>query len=161
MNTVTIPCAQPNVTEFVLKGLQLPDTNWGSLCPSSYPQRLRRTPGCVPYGREPLDSRFEVTADPRHLVNKPVRSAELLAEAVEYLVLDKISTHLTDYFNEESFAEQNLKVYRREDVPDILLRNRFLETFSRPTEQRPAFMDLGTPEMQSSIVLATTSDALA
>jgi len=50
-------------------------------------------------------------------------------------------THLTDYFNEDRFSAEYLKKYERSDIPDILLRNRFLETFSRPMNERSAFAD--------------------
>ena len=68
-------------------------------------------------------------------------SAQLLSEAMEYFVLSRLSTHLTDYFAAENFKKENLKEYCREDVPEVLLRNRFLELFSRPMEDRPAFVD--------------------
>jgi len=73
--------------------------------------------------------------------HKRNKSAQLLLEAVEYFVLSRLSTHLTDYFADESFKKENLKVYLREDVPEVLLRNRFLEMFSRPMENRPAFIE--------------------
>jgi len=72
---------------------------------------------------------------------KRQKSAQLLSEVAEYFVLSKLSTHLTDYFAAESFEEENLKEYRREDVPDVLLTNRFLEMFSRPMEDRLSFVD--------------------
>ncbi len=69
------------------------------------------------------------------------KSVNLLLEAVEYFVLDKLSIHSTDYFNTKSLKEENLEEYSREDIPDVLLRNRFLELFSRPMEDRPAFVN--------------------
>lgn len=68
------------------------------------------------------------------------RSAQLLSEATEYFVLDRLSTHLIDYFADENFKEENLKRYGREDIPEVLLSNRFLELFSRPMEERAAFV---------------------
>ena len=72
---------------------------------------------------------------------KSLKSVQLLSEAVEYLVLDMLSTHLADYFNTERFKKKNLKEYERNDIPEVLLRNRFLELFSRPMEDRPAFVN--------------------
>ena len=69
------------------------------------------------------------------------KSVQLLLESVQYFLLSKLSTHLTDYFATENFKKSNLKKYERKDIPEILLNNRFLELFSRPMEQRPAFME--------------------
>lgn len=69
------------------------------------------------------------------------KSAQLVLEAVQYFLLSRLSTHLIDYFAAEEFKKANLKKYERKDIPEILLNNRFLELFSRPMEERPAFMD--------------------
>lgn len=69
------------------------------------------------------------------------KSAQLLLEATQYFLLSRLSTHLTDYFAAEDFKKANLKKYERKDIPEILLNNRFLELFSRPMEERPAFME--------------------
>lgn len=73
-------------------------------------------------------------------ISKP-KSAQLVLEAAQYFLLNKLSTHLIDYFTTEEFKKANLKKYERKDIPEILLSNRFLELFSRPMEERPAFMD--------------------
>jgi hypothetical protein len=89
-----------------------------------------------------------ITEDPaikKHWDREPLgegsESVKLVSEAIEYFVLSKLSTHLTDYFSDESFREKNLKVYGRKDIPDILFKNRFLELFSRPMRERVPFMD--------------------
>lgn len=71
-----------------------------------------------------------------HLNNKSVR---LISEAAEYNILEILSTTLTDHFNDEEFKDDYLKVYRRGDIPDVLLSNHFLDLFSRPREERPLF----------------------
>lgn len=68
-------------------------------------------------------------------------SMKLVHEAVEYYALETLSTHLTDYFNQKQYDESELKEFSREDVPDILLKNRFMELFSAPMENRAAFSD--------------------
>lgn len=73
--------------------------------------------------------------------NKRRKSAQLLSEAVEYFVLSTLSIHLADYFAAESFKKEELKEYRRKDIPEVLLSNRFLELFSRPREDRLAFAE--------------------
>lgn len=66
---------------------------------------------------------------------------ELIREGIEYILLDKLSTHLTDYFNREGASKADrIEVLERADVPEILLRNRFLETFSKPTAEREPFV---------------------
>ena len=105
------------------------------------------------WGKEPLKDLFVLgqTKDKR----KHHKSAQLLSEAAEYFVLDRLSTHLTDYFAAESFKKKNLKEYGREEVPEVLLRNRFLELFSRPMEDRQAFVDRTFGEKgQGEIVFA-------
>jgi len=81
-------------------------------------------------------------------------SVKLVSEAVEYFVLSKLSTHLTDYFSDESFRKKNLKVYERKDIPDILSKNRFLELFSRPMRDRLPFMDDSFDELENGEIVS-------
>jgi len=67
-------------------------------------------------------------------------SLNLIIEATEYFFLEKLSTHLTDYFNKEKIDKKLLVELLRDDIPDILLKNRFLELFSKSTERRVAFL---------------------
>ena len=62
----------------------------------------------------------------------------LIIEATEYFVLRLLSTHLTNYFNDEKFKEQNLTKLERKDIPQVLLENRFLNLFSKPMGERAA-----------------------
>ncbi|MFF0339679.1 hypothetical protein [Kribbella sp. NPDC004875] len=64
---------------------------------------------------------------------------QLVREMAEYVVLDTLSTHLTDYFNHESFDPDLLEEFSRDDVPQVVLRNRVLELFSRDFKDRPGF----------------------
>jgi len=90
--------------------------------------------------KEPLKrgKAFITTAGERK--EKSKRSHQLICEAVEYFVLSQLSTHLTDYFNDEKFRRENLEEFERNDIPDVLLKNRFMELFSRPMEERPSFV---------------------
>lgn len=83
----------------------------------------------------------------------PAASMKLVREAVEYYALETLSTHLTDYFNQEQYDESELKEFSREDVPDILLKNRFMELFSSPMENRAAFSDDHDRGNQEGIVV--------
>jgi hypothetical protein len=69
------------------------------------------------------------------------RACGLICEAIEYYVLNELSMHLTGYFNDKKFKKENLKEFERNDVPEVLLRNRFMELFSKPMEERPHFVD--------------------
>jgi hypothetical protein len=62
----------------------------------------------------------------------------LILEATEYFVLRMLSTHLTNYFNDEKFKIENLTKLERKDIPQVLLENRFLNLFSKPMEERVA-----------------------
>ncbi|RIJ31507.1 hypothetical protein [Henriciella algicola] len=64
----------------------------------------------------------------------------VIREGVEYFLLDRLSTHLTDYFNIKEEKSQ-INTFKRSDVPEILLRNRFLELFSKPQEERESFIE--------------------
>lgn len=76
----------------------------------------------------------------------------MLIELTEYIVLEKISTFLTDYFNQLPSKEkqEQLQTYLRNDVPNILLSNRFLELFSRDMRDRVGFDDHEEDEDDSS-----------
>lgn len=68
-------------------------------------------------------------------------AGQLLVEATEYFLLEKLSTHLTDYFNRSEVDSSRLRELRREDIGAVVLSNRFLDTFSRPMRERAAFVD--------------------
>src|SRR5918998_3244705 len=78
----------------------------------------------------------EERAAAKKLMATPDR--RLILEATEYFVLRMLSTHLTNYFNDEKFKEQNLTKLERKDIPQVLLENRFLNLFSKPMEERVA-----------------------
>lgn len=60
-------------------------------------------------------------------------------EQVEYYVLNELSTHLTDYFNLSEVARDKIVEIGREDIPTVLMSNRFLDAFTRPMEDREGF----------------------
>ncbi len=75
---------------------------------------------------------------------QPDEANRLLTEAIEYFLLDILSMHLSAYFNDKTFKKENLTTYGRKDIPSVLLTNTFLELFSRPMSERPAFVHFGT-----------------
>lgn len=80
---------------------------------------------------------------------------QLIIEATEYYLIDELSTHLTDYFNIKGLDKKQLIELSRNNIPDILLSNRFLELFSKPMEQRPSFIkDLKNDKTPGRIVMS-------
>lgn len=70
-------------------------------------------------------------------------SAEILREAAEYVLLEQLSLHLSSYFND--FKKDKLVYeYTRDDVPQILLKNRVLSLLSTPLNERENFLKLAT-----------------
>jgi len=87
----------------------------------------------VIWDKEPLKKNLESDDKPQ--------SNQLICEAVEYFVLDNLCIHLTDYFAKEKFKSEKLDTMTREQIPNQILNNRFLELFSRPMQNRPAFVE--------------------
>ena len=69
----------------------------------------------------------------------PRKSLALIRQAVEYFVLEQLSTRLTDHFRSGDFNEDELETLSHKDIPDVLLENRFLRLFAEPMEDRAAF----------------------
>lgn len=67
------------------------------------------------------------------------RSGMVLNQLIEYLVLKKLSTLTTDYFNLQSFNKKKIRTLKRVDVADLVAANVFLNLFSKPTYERAAF----------------------
>ena len=67
-------------------------------------------------------------------------AVKLVCEAIEYFVLSRLSLHLSGHFvNNPDIADKEIERFGREDIPNILLQNHFLELFSRPMVEREAF----------------------
>lgn len=106
---------------------------------------------------EPISKEFNNAQDIENH-NKNNKSKKIIVEATEYYILEELSTHLVDYFNQEPFDEQNLEKFARNDIPDVLLSNRFLEMFSKPMEDRPLFSNKESFENDNNIVMSTSDD---
>ncbi len=89
--------------------------------------------------REKIDE-VGIEREERAAVKKLMATPDrrLILEATEYFVFRMLSTHLTNYFNDEKFKEENLTKFERKDIPQVLLENRFLNLFSKPMEERVA-----------------------
>ncbi len=65
----------------------------------------------------------------------------LVVNAVQYFLINKISVHLSDYFVNKNLDEEKLLNLTRENIPEILFKNEFLELFSKPMSLRPKFFN--------------------
>lgn len=65
-------------------------------------------------------------------------STALFVELLEYCVLERLSTHLTDYFNNE-YIQPKIQKFEIADIPESILRNRFLKLFSNDISNRIGF----------------------
>lgn len=84
---------------------------------------------------------------------------ELVKEALEYYVLQKLSLHLSGYFeNNPIIKDDQIVRLQRKDIPSILLENRFLELFSKPMDQREAFLDHTRDDESGRVVYAYGKD---
>lgn len=110
---------------------------------------------------DPIHKGFEFDAQAGEFSRRQTEAGQLIVEATEYYVLEELSTHLTDYFNQSGLASEQLQRFSREDVPDILFRNRFLDTFSRPMRDRAAFSsDLAESSMFGNIISSYGPDGI-
>jgi hypothetical protein len=64
----------------------------------------------------------------------------LIIEATEYFLIKRLSSHLSAYFTRDKYPQNRLTTFVRQDIPDVLLSNSFLELFSKPVEVRPQFI---------------------
>lgn len=63
----------------------------------------------------------------------------MVKELLEYYLLDKLKTHTLDYFNIGNFKPERIKEISRNDIPDIVIENDFLNLFSKMREERAKF----------------------
>jgi hypothetical protein len=107
--------------------------------------------------RTELHERFDPDESrPGHEMN----DMRVATEIAEYILLEALSTHLTDYFDAPSIEESQLETLERNDIPDVLLSNRILELISRELQDRPWYK----PDDDSSpgrIVLISPAETIA
>lgn len=67
-------------------------------------------------------------------------SVKMVIESIEYFALRELSAELEEYFNKNSVVDTKQIVTKKtNDIPSVLLDNRFLSLFSRPMQERVAF----------------------
>jgi hypothetical protein len=72
-----------------------------------------------------------------------IPKSPILIEAVEFCILDFLSLHLSQYFDEIGGDESKMEALNRKHIPDVLLENRILSLLTTPIEDRPIFMKAG------------------
>lgn len=111
--------------------------------------------------KEPLSGKFSKRHRKDSIGPVHTRSMDLIAEATEYFVLDKLSSHLSDYFSDKKQSSNGtIKEFYRNDIPDVLLSNRFLELFSRPMEERSSFTNHPFDDLGIVVYAASANGAL-
>jgi len=94
--------------------------------------------------RRNFDAAFSENKALKHIwesdQSDPIDKFKIVIEATEYYLIDTLSTHLSDYFNNSHFNKNQIEELSRKHIPHVLLENRFLELFSKPMEQREQFI---------------------
>ena len=67
------------------------------------------------------------------------RSGALLNQLLEYIVLKKLSTLTTDYFNNPKYNKDKITRIQRDEINDFVASNIFVNLFSKPPYERTAF----------------------
>lgn len=74
----------------------------------------------------------------RKTLGAVAESKKLLIEMLEYCILEHFSTFIGDYYNIRHITKKIIS-YSGNDLPDVLLKNRFLKLFSEDPKNRAAF----------------------
>ncbi|MBC9786322.1 hypothetical protein H1S01_17830 [Heliobacterium chlorum] len=82
-------------------------------------------------------------------------SEKFLIEAIEFFLIEKLSTHLTGYFDDSE--EIQLALYNCNDLPD-LMKNRILNLLTRPIEEREPFLEVNNGKPMIQIIRATDNE---
>lgn len=79
----------------------------------------------------------EIDSDKSHI--SVSRSGALLNQLLEYIVLKKLSTLTTDYFNNAKYKKEKIRKVQRDEINDFVASNVFVNLFSKPPYERVAF----------------------
>ena len=76
----------------------------------------------------------------------PSKPPAIMTEVLEFVVLEQLSLHLSEYFGDFVDRDQQVVEYNRSHIPQLLLDNRILSLLSTPIEDRAIFAKSVTPE---------------
>ena len=84
------------------------------------------------------------------------KSATILREVLEFVILEQLSYHLSEYF--QGFDEQDNQImeYNRKHVPELLLENRILSLLTTPPEDRAIFAKAKLPPESTERTIVST-----
>jgi hypothetical protein len=68
------------------------------------------------------------------------KHGDLLKEAVEFILLEQLSLHLSSYFKNKE-DDKEIREYKTSDIPHFLLENRVFSILTKPIEERDIFLD--------------------
>lgn len=108
------------------------------LVPASTNQDFSESIGATGHQKPTYTAIYRVVSD-GEIIKLP-KAVRLLEEAVFFVLLETLSTHLSTYFNDHD-GDMYLREYRREDMPYSLLKNRVINLLSTPIEHRDIFLD--------------------
>jgi hypothetical protein len=87
-----------------------------------------------------------ITRVERDVTAAEPKSAALVREAIEYVLLGELSLHLSSYFNSYPHEDSYVREYQRKDIPTLLLENRVLALLTKPMEEREPFIKAFSPK---------------
>lgn len=97
--------------------------------------------------------------DSKAIRGRKPKANDLLIEAMEYYVLNLLALHLSEHFDDNPlFSSDNLVTLEREHIPDILLKNRYIDMFSRPMEEREKFLNYDSDSSNGKVIYAFGKD---
>ncbi len=88
------------------------------------------------------------------------KSATILREVLEFVILEQLSHHLSEYFQKFDDQDNQIMEYNRKHVPDLLLKNRILSLLTTPLEDRAIFAKakLSSEPTEGTIYYISRSD---
>lgn len=92
---------------------------------------------------DPPSKAFDFETESKGVRRRETAALKLLREFSEFYVLHRLAMHLSAYFSD--FKPNEVITLERNDLPDVLLRNRVLELLSRDTRDRPDFDGMEIP----------------
>ncbi len=84
---------------------------------------------------------------------------DIVYQATEYFFIKELSEHLMAYFYQKKFKSSKLKTFIRNDIPQILFANSFLDIFSQSMDKREAFVDSFKKEKENSKITYVSSES--
>lgn len=74
-------------------------------------------------------------------IEREHKGLKLIEEVTEYILLDTVSKHLQSYFSSEKISKNKTTVLYRNEISEVITKNNFLDLFSKPKEERSAFIN--------------------